>query len=283
MTTTAGTKITVEKATPDTDRTFAIKVTFEPTAAGAIYLPDECNSADIYVKYESQLLDGAKIGVEGNPNESCIKYSNNPEDDDDSDEGKTPDDKVIVFTYKVVVDKVDEKGEDLKGADFTLYKEVHADTENAQTGAAIKATLTGDDVKAKATALKDDKYYIPVAKLPITDDTVQFEFKGIDDGTYVLVETKVPTGYNAWQSVEVKVEATHTEGENPQLTEIGDLTKEGKQHDAVSGEAYTEIVNNSGSELPSTGGMGTTIFYIVGAMLAVGAAVILVTKKRMNG
>lgn len=301
-TTANGTKITVSNATPETDYTFAIKVEFEPAAVGevaaATYLNAECNSKDIIVKYEATLNTNAIIGAEGNPNDSHITYSNNPEDEDGSDEGKTPEDTVIVFTYKTTVDKVDETGAALKGADFALYKEVPQATTGALSGQAIKANWD-TAVKNAATALADAKYYVVAGqKGTVTTDTNQFSFNGIDDGTYVLVETAVPTGYNAWTAKEFTVRATHTDGDEPALSTLtgtdpfngadswtGEVTmekKNGSEYTTASGEMYTEIENNSGGTLPETGGIGTTIFYILGAILVLGAGIVLVTRRRMN-
>ena len=298
QTTDNGTKITVSNATPETDYTFAIKVEFEPTAQDAIYLDAECNSKDIIVKYEATLNTNAKIGAAGNPNDSHITYSNNPEDEDGSDEGKTPEDTVIVFTYKTTVDKVDETGAALKGADFALYKEVPQTTTGAQSGQAIKATFSSDAIKTAAAALEDAKYYVVAGqKGATTADTTQFSFTGIDDGTYVLVETAVPTGYNAWAAKKFTVTASHTDGAAPALESLTgtdpfagsawsgavEMTKkDNTKYNTVSGEMYTEIENKSGAELPSTGGIGTTIFYILGAILVLGAGIVLVTRRRMS-
>ena len=292
---TANTKIKVSKVTPDEGRTFAIRVDFESKTAGAL-LNEEVNSKLIKVTYTSKLNENAVIGSTGNPNTMCIKYSNNPEDKTGEEEGKTPDDKVIVFTYKTVVDKVDEKGEDLKGAQFQLYKEVPQATTGAKSGSEIKNEITDAKAKAAAGALKDDRYYVLAGKKTINNE-VQFDFSGIDDGTYVLVETVVPAGYTAWDSVEIKITAEHSDGDAPALTELTctapfttankdagtvDRTKEGSTHDRVSGEAYAEIINTSGSTLPETGGMGTTIIYILGAALVIGAGVVLVSRKKTN-
>jgi len=311
QTTDNGTKITVADGTKDPEKTFAITVTFEPTGT-ATYLDAECNNTVILVNYTSKLNTSAKIGAEGNPNESYIKYSNNPDSSDDSEEGKTPTDKVIVFTYKIDIDKIDETGTALKGADFTLYKQVTTTTDGegnvtvptgAQTGKTIKATMTDTKVKAAATALKDDIYYVVVGNKTGSTAGATFEFKGIDDGVYVLVETAVPAGYNAWASAEVTVTATHTNDDDTTPLTLTSLTasdpfktnaadgwvksqdvdkKNDTKHTTDSGEMYTEIENNSGTVLPSTGGIGTTIFYVVGSILVIAAGVLLITKKRMS-
>ena len=232
----------------------------------------------IVFNYTSTLNENAKLGATGNPNEMTIEFSNNPYGDGTSE---TPKDRVIVFTYKVNADKYAEEvknGNELTGAGFTLYKEVPATAEGAKTGAEIKATL---GAKVKAAALADDKYYIIACQVETDAAGDTFGFKGVDDGTYVLVETTIPEGYNAWNAVEFEITAAHdVESADPKLTSLtgGDLTT-GEFKD--TGIIDTDIINKSGIELPETGGIGTTIFYIVGGLLAVAAVVLLVTKKRM--
>jgi fimbrial isopeptide formation D2 family protein/LPXTG-motif cell wall-anchored protein len=252
----------------------------------------------ITVEYTSTLNDNAVIGQKGNPNTSHIEFSNNPNSDQEGT-GKTPDDTVIVFTYRSTVTKVDENSEPLNGADFTLYKEVQSTFTGAKTGAAIKADFS-DNVKAKATALADAKYYVEVTNKDGTSSSNTFSFKGIDDGNYVLVETTVPTGYNAWAATAFTVTATHTAtsdidpetGKVPSsttyiLTELdgGDLFTGDLGTTTLADEKAdldTTITNQSGAVLPETGGIGTTIFYIVGAILVLGAGILLVTRRRMN-
>ena len=287
-TTENGTVITVSKATLETDQTFAIKVEFQNSTTDS-KINAEANNKQIVVEYKSVLNTSAKIGSEGNPNEVYMKYSNNPNAVDNK-EGKTPTDKVIVFTYKTVIDKIDKDGRALKGANFTLYKEVPSAVDDAAKGDALDFA---DGVEH--SEIKADKYYVEVGNKTGDATGATFTFNGIDDGTYVLVETTVPGGYNAWKSATVTVAAEHeTDSADPHLTSLtatapfsttnlegGTVTKkDGSPHTCDSGEAYAEIINNQGPELPTTGGVGTTLFYVFGSMLVIAAAVYFVTKKR---
>ena len=207
------------------------------------------DSSEVVVEYTATLNDNAVIGSAGNPNEVYLEYSNNPNGEG---EGKTPKDKVIVFTFKVIVNKVDEDGAALAGAGFTLFKL------NKATGEYVKIgnELTGDQM-------------------------TQFVWEGLDDGDYKLKETTTPANYNTIDPVEFTITAEHdVEAENPQLTklEAGDIfTGEVDTDDILS----ADIENKYGVQLPETGGMGTTLFYVFGAVMVLAAVILLVTKKRM--
>lgn len=235
------------------------------------------NAGDkIIFTYSSTLNENALIGAAGNENEMDVEFSNEPYGTGTTN---TPDDKVVVFTYQVNVDKVDENKAPLTGAGFTLYKEVPNTVTGAKTGAVIKADFANN---VKADKLADDKYYI-VACAAITDaDGDTFDFKGVDDGNYVLVETTVPAGYNAWDAVAFTITADHSEtSDDPALTSLtgGDqITGEFKD----TGIIATDVENKSGTTLPTTGGIGTTLFYVFGGIMVLAAVVLLVTKKRMG-
>lgn len=222
----------------------------------------------ITVEYNATLNENSVIGSVGNPNEAKLEYSNNPYFDGSGkpSTSETPEDKVIVFTYKLVANKTD-GNKPLNGAGFTLYKFNH--TTNAYVA-------VGDEIKGTE---KDPK--------------TTFEFKRLDAGKYKLVETTVPSGYNKAEDLEFVVEATYDVNKaDPQFgtlvikTADGQTTISGENKvfsiDLAAGSATTDVVNKSGSKLPSTGGIGTTIFYVVGVVLMLGAGVLLITKRRMS-
>ena len=210
----------------------------------------------VTVTYKATLDADAVLGSTGNPNTADLEYSNNPNNTGDGttkpeETGKTPEDKNIVFTYQVTANKVKENQQPLEGAEFELLKK-------AKDGNWIskeKRTGTGDNQNV-------------------------FEWKGLDDGDYEIVETKTPSGYNTIDPIEFTITAEHdTTADNPELKTLSGDVFTG---DVTTGAVSANIVNKSGSTLPETGGIGTTVFYVIGGMLMAAAAVLLITKKRMN-
>ncbi|MDO4308180.1 MAG: isopeptide-forming domain-containing fimbrial protein [Eubacteriales bacterium] len=215
------------------------------------------DSAVITIEYNSTLNGQAVIGSAGNPNKMHIEYSNNPNDSNET--GKTPDDTVIVFTYKTIVNKVDKDGKALPGAEFTLEKKVKDTSEAGYKWASIQTVKN-------------------------TEGTI-FTFAGLDDGDYRLTETETPKGYNTISPIEFTISADHDIiSDNPALNT---LTGTGESEitftpNITNGSLESNIVNYKGTELPSTGGMGTRIFTVSGLVIMIGAALLLVTKKRMS-
>ena len=128
-----------------------------------------------------------------------------------------------------------------------------------------------------------------VAVVKNTEGTT-FTFKGLDDGDYILTETKTPATYNTIEPITFTVTADHkitwnSEARTDILTGLTGSTADGKvtfTANANKSELTTNVVNQSGATLPGTGGIGTTIFYVIGGLLMAAAAVLLITKKRMN-
>ena len=213
----------------------------------------------VVVTYSAKLNENAVIGAAGNPNTVNLTYSNNPNKDGEGETGKTPDDKNIVFTYKVDVNKVDQDKKTLKGAAFKLEK----NTKNEDG----------------TTEYKEIKSFT-------AGEETTFTFTGLDDGEYKLTETTTPAGYNTITPIEFKISATHDEtDDDPKLTDLtGDVTSGEATFaaDKNAGSLTTNVVNEKGSTLPSTGGRGTTMIYIIGAALVITAGVVLVMRKKMS-
>lgn len=246
----------------------------------------------VTVEYSAVLNKTAVIGRNGQTNKVDLEYSNNPNvsykpntsDDNedtpnDEDKGKTPEDKVIVFTYELDVTKVDKAtAAKLANAEFTLqnsdgkYAKIDSD---GKLVAWVDATETDAD---GTTTLKSG-----------TDG--MFKVIGIDDGVYTLTETKTPTdAYNAIAPLTLTIKATtsNTQDEDADGTELVSLNLSGTglNYDATAADKYgivkMDVANSKGSTLPSTGGIGTTIFYVLGGTLVVGSGIALVTKKRLG-
>ena len=277
-------------------------------AAGTVYkasvadlkttAPDLAAGDVIKIEYSATLGATAVVGAAGNPNKYQVEFSNNP---NGTGTGTTPWDVNIVFTYDIEVDKVTGEGsgkEPLAGAAFALYKlyttEALAIANEGRATALTPATSIKYDNGTKDFTIGEGEKWVLVEQKTAGSDTA-FTFSGVDDGTYLLVETTTPAGYNSIEPSKFTVTATHTDGDTPAFTSItgtqitGDGlapitlgTKTKSATDATVTGLKTEILNNEGTVLPSTGGIGTTIFYIVGAILVIGAGVVLVTRRRMS-
>lgn len=220
------------------------------------------NSSVIRVEYKSVLNDKANLGKPGNTNTMYMEFSNNPNNEQGGETGQTPEDTVIVFTYKVSVKKVNEKDEKLNGANFTLEK------------------------KVKKSTNPDEYEWKPITKESGTAGDV-FEFKGIDDGEYRLTETQAPANYDKLSDpIYFTVTAGHIDGADPYLDKFsgnitsGDVGNMAFNADKENGILSTTIQNKPGSSLPETGGMGTTVLYAAGTLMILAAAAFLVMKKK---
>lgn len=208
----------------------------------------------IRVEYEATLNEHAVIGSAGNPNIMYMDFSNNPNSTQGGEKGTTPEDKVIVFTYKAIVNKRDSSNHPLTGAEFTLSKKVNG-------------------------------IYEPVIKVLETEnDGTTFTFTGLDDGEYRLEETRTPEGYNTMDKIDFRIEATHDEtSAKPQLKTLTGNKLSGEvlfTTNPAEGTLETDVINYKGSELPETGGMGTTVLYAAGTLMILAAAAFLVMKKK---
>ena len=216
----------------------------------------------VKVTYTAKVNNNAVIGEAGNPNKFHVDYSNNPNQTGDGNPGHTPDDTTIVLTFKTIFNKVDAGGNDLTGANFTLYKKVGTewvDVTSLSDGT-VNPSKTGDTSGAT------------------------FEFSGLGQGDYKLVETTVPTGYNPIEPIEFTVTAEYEIVQNG--ASITSLTGTGEDitftPNTSEGSLAADIVNQSGATLPSTGGIGTVIFYVFGSLLVIGCGIVLISRKRTN-
>ena len=243
---TEGTDYTVVTTGLTDDCTFHIAFT-------ETYLNSITADTDIVINYTAKLTSDAVAGT-GYVNETWLDYGDNQH---------TERDTTTTYTWKLPIYKYHKAGETKKplaGAEFILYK--GSEESNRDYAQVTNGKLTG------WTKVKTD-----AARL-VSDDAGRIEVEGLDADTYYLEETKAPGGYNRLAGP-VKVEISHdVSAEGTQMTHT--LKQDTTVVDKV------EIENQSGTELPSTGGIGTTIFYVLGSILVIGAAVLLITKKRMS-
>ena len=210
----------------------------------------------IVISYAATLNENAKVGIQGNPNSSKLSYG----DSSTTDKNVTPSSETKTYTWDMEVLKYANGDETkvLKDAQFVLLNSSKDKVATVVNGKFASWVDVPD-------AAEDGTITWPNNTVLTTGENGKIVIKGLDADTYYLREVKAPDGYNKL-ATDVSVEIVGvTEGEDGQLT-------------------YTTVVakvnNQSGTELPSTGGIGTTIFYVIGAALVIGAIVILVAKKR---
>lgn len=219
----------------------------------------------IIVEYSATLNGEAKIGLPGNENAVKLTFSNNPNQSGqggDNPQGETPEDKVIVFTYQLNGTKVDatDNEKKLKDAEFKLQRQ--SDNKWAQI-ANGKVTAWGDE--AHASVVK-------------SDDNGNFFVAGLDDGKYNVMETKAPAGYDL--------------PANPFVITLTANTKNDQEWDGIpatalldptNGQFNETFKNDAGSNLPSTGGMGTVLLYVAGiAVFVLAGATLVMALRRRN-
>lgn len=248
----------------------------------------------VIVTYDATLNANAEIGLPGNPNSVDLQFSNNPNGDG---LGRTTEDKVIVFTYELDGTKVDGANIDTKlgDAEFVLFNGAHTRVAHIENGKIVgwvnlpagynQGNYKEIPYEAWETLNADTNVIMTSAA-----DGV-FGVSGLDDGTVYLLEIKAPTGYNLKErDVRIDIAATTANGQNwngAANTALTALTIAVDQGNAENGNAQTgavalTVTNNQGTTLPETGGMGTTLFYVIGGLLVVGAGTLLVVRFRMR-
>lgn len=235
-----------------TDCTFELK--FNDDYILGLVEKSDTSKVEIKINYTATINENAEVGTNKNTNTAILKYGH-----DSSIEKKTT---TNVYEFDLV--KVDGKTNKLlKDAEFKLYKV-------AENGDAIKLYKVNEYAYRVATAAEIEADTHIVDTIVTKGDKV-ITISGLAGKKYYLEETKAPDGYNALPKRE---EIDLTEG-SKKVTEL-----EGDIWTTDNGGVYIE--NNAGATLPSTGGMGTTLFYVIGGGLMIAAVVLLVTKKRME-
>ena len=239
-------------------------------------------NARIEVTYSATVENDAVLAGSGNLNTANFTYDTKKPGTDTPDPDTTPnfpeDNKktTTTYVYALGIVKVDPEGNTLEGAEFSV-----TDADNATIYATATDTKGVYEYCTKDTA--------GAVKQFATDDNGVLVIKGVKAGSYKVTEQVAPKGYNLLQgstTVEATLKGEYTTTITTYLDTDGKVTEEETQstktYEAAANVAGLVIVNNKGTELPSTGGMGTTLFYALGGVLVVGAAVLLVVKKRMS-
>ncbi len=240
----------------------------------------------VTVEYTAKLTSAAVVGQPGQTNEVYLEYSNNPNAGGEGETGITPTDKVIAFTYELDLTKIDGVSKD------------------ALAGATFKVQRTSDDKYAQLTYDSSEEYYAVTAWVDDSDTATEltgkgtkaneFNIAGLDDGTYRIYEVTTPKGYTAptdpfvFELIATTANDQVQDADGTEFTALT-LTNEGgttlyptSGETTTNGVAKASIENKSGSVLPSTGGIGTTIFVVGGGVMVAAAGVLLVSKKRMS-
>ena len=255
---------------------------------------DQGNRNFVIVTYDATLNANAEIGLDGNPNNVYLEFSNNPNGDG---RGRTAEDTVIVFTYELDGTKVDGENAEtkLEGAEFVLLNGGHTRVAHIENGKLVGWINLPEGY--------DDRNYneIPYETWQALDGNTSvimtsaaegvFGVSGLDDGTYYLMEIKAPTGYNLLENaLRLDIAAVTANGQTwagdpaAALTALTiDVDQGGAQNgDVGTGAVALTVANNQGATLPETGGMGTTLFYVIGGLLVAGAGILLVVRLRMR-
>ena len=214
----------------------------------------------VVVTYTATITADAVKHPEGVVNEAELEYG---------DGNRTTRQPTRTYTWELDVFKFTKNGEDekpLAGAQFLLYKE-----ETGENQSTIKKYASFDANKV----FSDWKNTKEEATALTSDEDGKINVKGLDAGTYYLEETAAPKGYNKLKDpVRVVISSEERNDARTHTVTYG-------AEKTTAGDSGVKVENKTGTELPSTGGIGTTIFYVLGSAMALGAVILLVTKKRM--
>lgn len=248
----------------------------------------------VIITYSATLNENADIGLNGNENTAYLEFSNDPNGDG---LGRTAEDTVIVFTYELDGTKVDGKTQAvLQNAQFVLLNGAKTEAAMVVDGKVtgwvkVDSEAAAGDVQMPGTYGEWVERYGQQNVILTSAADGTFKIAGLDDGTYYLREIQAPNGYNLLEEdvkLVITAETSNVQnwaGEPDQaLTALNISVNDGVAQDGVldTGIVNVTVRNNQGATLPETGGMGTTLFYIIGGLLVVGAGILLVVRIRMK-
>lgn len=265
----------------------------------------------ITIEYSAELTKDCDMTIAGNVNTAQLTFSNDPNQEYDGDKpdpegpnppvGKTPEYKTKTYTTGIAVIKVDGNGKRLTGAEFEIelsgdsVKTVVIETEkyvkDASADPAYYLLPDGSYSTSSTGAVSTDKYSKTIERTTesttatvkkvkgTVDDQGYLVFEGLGEGTYTIAETKAPTGY-ILDSEPHTVVIGHS-GDGPTF-DSANWTYKVDDGSASSAEVTLTFTNIKSSNLPETGGIGTTVFYIAGSILVLAGASLLIAKKKMS-
>lgn len=214
------------------------------------YIANLPAGTQIIVTYSASLNENAVIGPTGNKNDTWLKYGN----------GGSVTDETKTYSYSFDLVKTDNSNKLLAGAQFELYT-------NKNCTDKVALVKDGNDYRVASATEKATTNF--TSAVIVSNDTSKITVNGLKGETsYWLKEIKAPEGYN--------------ELEEPYKFIMGADNMSATLNGTQWGDGGVHVINNAGTVLPSTGGMGTTVFYVVGGGLMAVAVVLLVTKKRME-
>lgn len=296
----ATTAANVEQFTPQDDDLYQVAVdgqSFTLTIPDINPLDAHGNPANyVIITYSATLNQNADIGLNGNENTAYLEFSNDPNGDG---LGRTAEDTVIVFTYELDGTKVDgETQEVLQNAQFVLLNGAKTEAAMVVDGKVTRWVKVDTDAAAGDVEMPETyEEWLTLNQqhnglILTSDENGLFNIAGLDDGTYYLREIQAPNGYNLLEEdVKLVITADTANGQAWNSGIAADalrgLTITVNDGEPQPGNTETGIVNvtvenKQGATLPETGGMGTTLFYIIGGLLVVGAGILLVVRIRMK-
>lgn len=276
-------------------------VKFVPSAMAAY------KGETLTITYTAVLKDSAVTKTEGNPNKVKLNYSKNVKQNEDPEgdkDKKIVQDEAVVYTFKIHIDKIADNTDKtpLAGVEFDLYKQVKHGTAGAISDAEAKAL--GLDEKLGWVRVNNDVDTNGNHVALKTDSMGVLEVKGLENGTYKLVETKAKDGYNLLKapvdvSLDIAYKTTWIETneykdgvwvkrdvtvKNEKFDSKEEGTNGGTQNGSTDGDGVisTTIINRKGFDLPTTGGFGTLLFSGIGVLLVVAGVGVLLSLKKKN-
>ena len=296
----ATTAANVEQFTPQDDDLYQVAVdgqSFTLTIPDINLLDAHGNPANyVIITYSATLNENADIGLDGNENTAYLEFSNDP---NGNGLGRTAEDTVIVFTYELDGTKVDgETQAVLQNAQFVLLNGAKTEAAMVVDGKVTRWVKVDSDAAAGDVEMPETyEEWLALNQqhnglILTSDENGLFNIAGLDDGTYYLREIQAPNGYNLLENdvkLVITADTANGQGWNSGIATdaLRGLTIAVNDGEPQPGNTETGIVNvtvenNQGATLPETGGMGTTLFYIIGGLLVVGAGILLVVRIRMK-